>query len=304
MPTPRFAVITVTRDALPGLIATHRSLAVQTWPGLMWIVIDGGSRDGTVPWLAGGPARCVLWRSAPDDGPYAAMNDGLEAALSAAAGGPGAADYVLFLNAGDRLAGPTVLARIAAAIEAAGWPSLVFGDTLEPVGAGVLRYKPARSPRRAWYGMFTHHQAIVYRARALAGLRFDPRYRLAADYGITLAVLARAGPAVGLGFAVAAMAPAGLSARDPRAGRREQRRIRARALGHGLLTGAAITGVQIAAAMLRRCLPILWRRLRCRPLAADRGRVTTVPRLPPRLGLEMLLQSKRLALLKSLAARL
>lgn len=58
--------------------------------------------------------------SEPDRGIYDAMNRGLDMACG---------DYVIFLNAGDALHSPATLGHYAQAIEANGYPGIVYGQT-------------------------------------------------------------------------------------------------------------------------------------------------------------------------------
>ncbi|HVG27639.1 MAG TPA: glycosyltransferase, partial [Acidobacteriaceae bacterium] len=58
------------------------------------IVIDGGSKDGTLEFLQSNGEEIDFWMSEPDRGIYDAMNKGIQAARG---------EYVLHLNAGDRL---------------------------------------------------------------------------------------------------------------------------------------------------------------------------------------------------------
>ncbi|WP_448189805.1 glycosyltransferase family 2 protein [Azospirillum sp. sgz301742] len=244
MSAPQVSVVTVVRDDLPGLLATRASLRAQGFGDWEWIVVDGASTDGTAAWLAAHADEPAWWRSAPDDGLYDAMNIGLAAATGT---------YVLFLNAGDTLAGPDVLARLAA--EEA---DLLYGDALERAADGALRRKPARSHRFAFYGMFTHHQAMAYRRTMVAGLRFESRFPVGADYAFTLRALKRAERVRKLDLPVCVFAPGGLSQRRAELGRSDQTRARRELLGIGRLPCAAITATQCCAAAMKRHLPALY----------------------------------------------
>lgn len=250
--SPRISVVTVVRDDLPGLLATRASLRAQGFGDWEWIVIDGASTDGAAAWLAAHADEPAWWRSAPDDGLYDAMNIGLAAATGT---------YVLFLNAGDTLAGPDVLARLAAAEDA----DLLYGDALERAADGALRRKPARSHRFAFYGMFTHHQAMVYRRERVAGLRFESRFPVGADYAFTLRALAHAGRVSRLDFPVCVFAPGGLSQQQAALGRSDQTRVRRELLGIGRLPCVAITATQCCTAAMKRHLPALYSIGRFRP---------------------------------------
>ncbi|WP_245986189.1 colanic acid biosynthesis glycosyl transferase [Azospirillum thermophilum] len=194
----------------------------------------------------------------PDDGPFDAMNTGLEAALRLGT------SHVLFLNAGDRLAGPGTAGLLRRAAFDRPEAALLYGDALETGWDGRPVLKRARSHRTAPYGMFTHHQAMLYRCDALAGLRYDGRYRVAADYDLTLRLLRTGASAVRLPFSVCRFASGGLSQRSPALGRSEQSRIRRDVLNHGLWFSYAINGVQWLAGSVRRQFPRAYAKWRYR----------------------------------------
>ncbi|WP_431856201.1 glycosyltransferase family 2 protein [Azospirillum sp.] len=248
----RISVVTVVRNDLAGLLATRDSLRAQRFGGWEWIVVDGASTDGTAAWLAAHADEPAWWRSAPDGGLYDAMNVGLDAARG---------EHVLFLNAGDTLAGTEVLGRLAAADG-----DLLYGDALERGADGRLSLKPARSHRFAFYGMFTHHQAMAYRRTTVAGLRFESRYSVGADYAFTLRALERSERVSRLDFPVCVFAPGGVSQRHAAIGRDDQTRVRRELLGTGRLLCAAITATQCCAAAMKRHLPTLYSLGRFRPL--------------------------------------
>jgi putative colanic acid biosynthesis glycosyltransferase len=52
LPSPLFSIITVSINDCDGLQRTHRSLASQICRDFDWIVVDGGSHDGTPEYLA------------------------------------------------------------------------------------------------------------------------------------------------------------------------------------------------------------------------------------------------------------
>ncbi|MEI7609609.1 MAG: glycosyltransferase family 2 protein [Rhodospirillaceae bacterium] len=252
---PLFSIITVVRDDLAGLIRTHASLAAQSCRDVEWIVVDGDSRDGGREWLEARAGEIDWWRSAPDGGLYDAMNIG----LGVATGG-----YLLFLNAGDALAGGDTLAVVAAALAGAGWPDFCYGDSWEQAPGGPLRLKPARSHHRAWYGMFTHHQAMFCRRGAVEGLLFNPAYPIGADYAFTLEVLKRAGAPLYLPRPICIFTIGGCSQRLAALGRRDQSLIRKHVLNDGLARRSAIRAVQLLAGMTRMAAPFLFHALRCK----------------------------------------
>ncbi len=244
---PLFSLITVTRENCAGLAATGRSLPPANRALYEWLVVDGASGDGTLAYLKGSAAR---WSSAPDSGLYDAMNKGLSVARGA---------YVLFLNAGDRLAPGGVLETLAAVLRLRPrQPDFIYADALEDGGF----VKPARPHGQARAGMFTHHQAMLYHRDIVTGLRFDERYRIAADYKFTLQALARPSAVFYWPRPLCVFEPGGLSQRAPSQGRREQARIRSELGMASAMENFLVGARQSAAWRLRARFPGLYRRLR------------------------------------------
>ncbi|QCO13775.1 glycosyltransferase [Azospirillum brasilense] len=267
--TVRLAVVTVVRDDLPGLLATRASLRAQTAAAYDWFVADGGSSDGTARWLARHADEAAWWRSSPDRGLYDAMNIALDAIAERSppdnAPGNAPCSHVLFLNAGDRLADGRVLERLLPILAEHPDAGLFYGDALEELPGGRLVVKRARSHRRALLGMFTHHQAMVYRLGESPAPRFDPRHGLAADYAFTLTMLKQGPRAQRLPLSVCIFAGGGRSQQDPARGRREQAIIRRELLGVGYTTNATLWALQWLALTLRQTIPWLYAKYRFSP---------------------------------------
>jgi glycosyltransferase involved in cell wall biosynthesis len=88
-------IATVTFNARQELERTIASVAMQKCSGIQYLVIDGGSTDGSVEFLQSCPEVVDDWISERDSGIYDAMNK----AVARAKG-----DAIMFLNAGDKLA--------------------------------------------------------------------------------------------------------------------------------------------------------------------------------------------------------
>lgn len=86
------SLITVVYNNVEGIEKTISSVLSQTYPFIEYIIIDGGSNDGTVDVIKKYESRITYWKSEPDNGIYNAMNKGIKLATS---------DYVMFLNSGD-----------------------------------------------------------------------------------------------------------------------------------------------------------------------------------------------------------
>ena len=238
--TPHFSIITVTRNNLSGLRRTADSLSAQTSRHYEWIVIDGASTDGSPTWLASTNAQYI---SEPDTGIYDAMNKGIARATGT---------YILFLNAGDVLADNAVLAD-AAAFDA----DFIYGDGRE--GGAIKR---AHSHGALFWGMFTYHQAMLYRRAALGDLRYDTRYRIAADYKFTAQFLRRAAHALYWPRVICDFEPGGLSQTSAAAGRHEMAKIRTELRLCPAPVGLLITAAHAALWALRARFPSIYSRLR------------------------------------------
>ena len=243
-----FSIITITRNDLAGLQATHTSIQSQSCTDYEWIVIDGASDDGTVPWLKTHAPNAV---SEPDNGLYDAMNKGLARATG---------DYIIFLNGGDQFADDNVLSNLSQLIGMASTkPGFIYGDALETLPDGQTAYKAARPFIKVDLGMFTHHQAMVYARNVIGDMHYDTRYKIAADYKFTLQTLGATRAIYYVPAPFCLFAHGGLSQTRTALGRQEQFDIR-RELGVvGPIRNRAITTLQMINMGVRRiCPPLYW----------------------------------------------
>lgn len=89
---PRISVVTVVYNRAETLERTINSVLGQSYPNIEYIVIDGGSTDGSLDIIQKFSERIDYFISEPDNGVYSAMNKG----ISLASG-----DYICLLNADD-----------------------------------------------------------------------------------------------------------------------------------------------------------------------------------------------------------
>lgn len=88
------SIITINFNNKEGLQKTILSVIEQTIRDFEWIVIDGGSSDGSKELIEKNAEYITYWVSEPDKGIYHAMNKGIIAAHG---------EYLMFLNSGDSL---------------------------------------------------------------------------------------------------------------------------------------------------------------------------------------------------------
>lgn len=98
------SIITVAYNNKFGLEETIKSVISQSFKNIEFIIIDGGSADGSKELLESYSSQITNWISEPDKGIYNAMNKGIAKATG---------DYLIFMNSGDRFSSEGILEKIA-----------------------------------------------------------------------------------------------------------------------------------------------------------------------------------------------
>ncbi|MCC6207813.1 MAG: glycosyltransferase [Gammaproteobacteria bacterium] len=105
---PLITIVTVTYNCAPTLEDTIKSVLSQSYENLEYIIIDGGSSDGTLDIIRQYEDRISYWISENDNGIYDAMNKGIRAATG---------EYVGMLNADDYFSSADVLKWVSEAMD-------------------------------------------------------------------------------------------------------------------------------------------------------------------------------------------
>ena len=170
---PELSVITVVYNNVRDIERTILSVLNQTYPNIEYLVIDGGSTDGTLEILKHYEGRLAKLISEKDKGIYDAMNKGL-----ALAGG----DYILFMNSGDEIYAPDTVEKIFSPEPDA---DIYYGETemydenWKSLGQRRHRAPESFSWKEFKHGMSISHQAIYIRRSLVEP--YDPQYKLSAD---------------------------------------------------------------------------------------------------------------------------
>jgi glycosyltransferase involved in cell wall biosynthesis len=205
MPMVAVSIVTVVKNNAEGLASTLKSALVQDLSDWELIIVYSQSQDSTyevASKFCNLDSRISLLEQ-QDQGIYEAMNLGISKSR---------ADYLWFMNSGDRFFSENSLKSGFNAIKASGSGFLVGGYKIDndqrlfQQSAGKLtQIKFALSRRGAC------HQAMIFRKESVLKARsFDTKFSLAADYQLCLKIIKDAGAGKLPGI-LALMEPDGLS---------------------------------------------------------------------------------------------
>lgn len=168
----KVSIITITYNNLDGLKRTRESVISQTYEDYEWIVIDGGSTDGTREFLQEHAEEMSYWCSEKDEGVYNAQNKG----TSQASG-----DYCIYMNAGDSFYDKDVLKNVFSEVHE---EDILYGDWAQVFPNGKKKYiEPGNSVDYAFFFVDNIcHQAMFIKTSLLKESPYDETYRLYADW--------------------------------------------------------------------------------------------------------------------------
>jgi len=192
----KISIVTPSYNGRRFLDATAGSILSQSGDfELEWVVVDGGSTDGTIEFLRELKDARVRWTSEPDRGQSHAINKGMDAATG---------DVVAWLNTDDVYA-PEALAEVArtfSQMPAARWlvgRCEVIDESDQPIRSAVVRYKERFLRRYSYRALlrenFISQPAVFWRrdfGREVGPL--DESLHWTMDYDLWLRMGSRAAP--------------------------------------------------------------------------------------------------------------
>jgi glycosyltransferase involved in cell wall biosynthesis len=166
------SIITINLNNCKGLEKTIKSVISQQFTDYEFIVIDGGSSDGSLECIKAHQNYIHYWVSEPDKGIYNAMNKGIAQAKG---------DYCLFLNSGDWLVENVIMNGFGADFE----EDIIYGNSYLAHGNGAieeLKY-PSRLSMRYFFSATIGHQCtFIKRALLNAYGGYTEKFKIHADY--------------------------------------------------------------------------------------------------------------------------
>lgn len=160
---PLISIITVVFNGEKYLEDTIQSVINQTYGNVEYIIIDGGSTDGTLDIIKKYEDKIDYWVSEKDGGIYDAMNKGIDAASG---------EWLNFMNGGDEFYDNQVIENI--------FKNCSYEDEYVIHGKVALMYK---NDFIAYYGntKIIPHQGAFFKTQIMKSLKFNTVYKIFAD---------------------------------------------------------------------------------------------------------------------------
>ena len=165
----KISVITINYNNVSQIRRTLESVSSQTYSNLEWIIIDGGSTDGSVDIIKEYESKITYWVSESDKGIYNAMNKGVQHATG---------DYCIFINSGDHF----INAHSVEDAVNCGFDTdlAIFNVNLN--NTHKISYVPQRINTSFLFRRGLPHQSTFIRRQMLIDFPYDETFRIASDW--------------------------------------------------------------------------------------------------------------------------
>ncbi|MGV8049431.1 MAG: glycosyltransferase family 2 protein [Anaerolineaceae bacterium] len=184
---PTVSIITPSFNQAAFLEETIRSVLEQDYPNIEYVIMDGGSKDGSLEIIQKHAGRLAAWESKPDRGQTDAINQGF---------GKASGEIFAWLNSDDILL-PGAVSAAVKALQANPQAGMVYGNALliNAEGKKIGDFPAAQTDLRKLRQGYVHipQQASFFRAdlwRQVGPL--DPSFYFAMDYDLWVRLAAKA----------------------------------------------------------------------------------------------------------------
>lgn len=169
----KYSIITVNYNNKEGLRRTIESVIHQTFRDFEYIVIDGGSTDGSADILKKYDSHINYWVSEPDKGIYNAMNKGIAQAKG---------EYLNFMNSGDCFYAPNILEKVTSYNYETDFivgRDYHFNEEIQKGHASIL---PSRTTMIHFFVATLDHQSSFIRRELFDNSPYDEEHKLVSDW--------------------------------------------------------------------------------------------------------------------------
>lgn len=162
------SVITINYNNAKGLKRTIESVVCQTSRDYEFVVIDGGSTDGSVDVIKEHASKIDYWVSESDGGIYPAMNKGVKAVHG---------EYCIFMNSGDEFYNENVLQQF---VDSGFKEDIICGDL--NYGKKVVCPSPDVVTMKYLYKTTMYHQASFIKTSLLREIPYSEEMKVSGDW--------------------------------------------------------------------------------------------------------------------------
>lgn len=172
----KVTVVTAVLNDAGHIEQTILSVISQTDIEIEYIIVDGGSKDGTLELIGKYKDKISLLISEPDRGVYDAMNKGIKYSTG---------DFVYFLNSGDVLLNPSILSKIKLE-ELKERNAIIYGNVVVAYGniEALEKPRPFFNSKMKFKGIGICHQSMFFPGELIRNEKYDLSYKITADYDL------------------------------------------------------------------------------------------------------------------------
>lgn len=178
MNNPKVSIITVVYNDVSNIEKTIRNTLKQSYSNMEYIVLDGGSTDGTLDVIKKYQDK-IIWKSEKDNGIYDAMYKGVKMATG---------EWILFRNSGDFFFNETVIADVFSKYEDRG-EGLIIGNIRYFKNGWIKDIPPHILTKHYYEAMPAHHPSTFIRRTLQLENPFPAKYKQSSDYWFFVKVL-------------------------------------------------------------------------------------------------------------------
>ena len=190
MPDPKLplvSIVTPSFNQAPFLEATIRSVLAQDYPHMEYIIVDGGSTDGSIGIIEKYASKLAWWVSEADNGQTDAINKGF---------GRATGQILAWLNSDDTYE-PGAVTEAVEYLQQHPEVGLVYGDCnfIDEQNHGIGKFSAAQTDYNRLRQGYVHipQQATFFRAEVWQAVGpLDPSFYFAMDYDLWVRIAARA----------------------------------------------------------------------------------------------------------------
>lgn len=171
----KLTIITINYNNLEGLKRTLDSVVNQTWQDFEYIIIDGGSTDGSAVYIENQRVHIDYWVSEPDEGIYHAMNKGIKSATG---------DFIILMNSGDVFYNDTIIEALSSELK--NTDAILYGDVVlrnEKKNTERIQKHPEKLNFSYFYNQTICQQAcLIKRSLFDTVFYFNENYKISSDW--------------------------------------------------------------------------------------------------------------------------